>query len=175
MSVETFLRALQLNSFELGVPELCLRDQVSQLIAGGKIIEDLLNDKDTPAYFSANNIKPLSFQHYYKGHNELGSLVEICVKITKRLIESSICNMILNYLSFEFLIQNVVHIVNKRPTALKEYLRNNDTNEDVPSPIAPEILLKRYELNSLNIVPQLHPLPVSDPDWIPNACPVYHA
>ena len=64
------MRDLQLHSFEFGVPELCLSDQGSQLVAEGKITEDFLNDKDTLVYFSANNIKK-SFQHYYKGQNEL--------------------------------------------------------------------------------------------------------
>ena len=82
--------------------------------------------------------------------------------------------MNLDYLAIEFLIQNVVHIVYRRPVALKEYLRSNDANEDIPSPITPEILLKGHKLNPLNIVSQLHPLPVSDPDWIRNACPISH-
>ena len=172
MTTQSFLRAFQLHCFEFGVPELCLSDQGSQLIAGGKIIEDFLNDKDVKAYFKENNIKPLNFQHYYKGRNELGSLVEICVKMTKRLIEGSIRNLCLKYLEFEFIVCNTVHLVNRRPIAFKEYLRSCDANESIPAPITPEILLKGHELNSLNVIPQLHPVPQMDPDWVPNVSPV---
>ena len=170
LTVNSFLRAFQLHCFEFGVPELCLSDHGTQLVAGGKIIESFLTDPDTKAYFNENGIKPLSFQHYYKGQNELGSLVEICVKMTKRLIEGSIRNLILKYLEFDFVINNVVHLVNRRPIAFKEYLRSSDPNDSLPSPITPEILLKGHELNSLNVIPQLHPLPLSDPDWSPDVC-----
>ena len=72
LSVKSFLRVFQLHCYEFGVPELCLSDQGSQLTAGAKIIENFLNDMDTKSYFIENSVKPLSFQQYYKGHNELG-------------------------------------------------------------------------------------------------------
>ncbi|XP_066944612.1 uncharacterized protein [Macrobrachium rosenbergii] len=174
LSVTSFLRAFQLHCFEFGVPELCLSDQGSQLTSGARTVENFLSDKDTQSYFRENNIRPLSFQQYYKGHNELGSLVESCVKMVKRLIEGSIRNMVLDYLDFEFAVQNIVHLVNRRPIAFKEYLRSNDGTEPVPSPITPEILVKGHELNSLNIIPHLHPLPTADDTWIPDISPIAH-
>ncbi|XP_068232415.1 uncharacterized protein [Palaemon carinicauda] len=174
LSVISFLRALQLHCFEFGVPELCLSDQGSQLTSGARTVENFLSDKDTQSYFRENNIKPLSFQQYYKGHSELGSLVESCVKMVKRLIEGSIRNMVLEYLDFDFGVQNIVHIVNRRPIAFKECLRNNDGTEPVPSPITPEILVKGHELNSLNIIPHLHPLPRADDTWVPDISPISH-
>ncbi|XP_068225225.1 uncharacterized protein [Palaemon carinicauda] len=174
LSVISFLRALQLHCFEFGVPELCLSDQGSQLTSGARTVENFLSDKDTQSYFRENNIKPLNFQQYYKGHSELGSLVESCVKMVKRLIEGSIRNMVLEYLDFDFAVQNIVHIVNRRPIAFKEYLRNYDGTEPVPSPITPEILVKGHELNSLNIIPHLHPLPRADDTWVPDISPISH-
>ena len=129
---------------------------------------------DTKSYFIENSVKPLSFQQYYKGHNELGSLIESCVKMVKRLIECSIRNMVLDYLDFEFAIQNIVHLVNRRPVAFKEFLRNNYGHESVPSPITPEILVKGHELNSVNLIPHLHPLPRADDSWVPDINPVSH-
>ncbi|XP_064097667.1 uncharacterized protein LOC135209048 [Macrobrachium nipponense] len=174
LSEISFLRALQLHCFEFGVPELCLSDQGSQLTSGARTVENFLNDKDTLSYFRENNIKPLSFQQYYKGHSELGSLVESCVKMVKRLIEGSVRNMVLEYLDFDFAVQNIVHLVNRRPIAFKEYLRSNDGTEPVPSPITPEILVKGHELNSLNIIPHLHPLPRADDTWVPDISPIAH-
>ena len=151
LTVKNFLRAFQLHTYEFGVPEYCLSDMGSQFVAGTNLINDFLNDHETCQYLNEQNIKSIRFEQYYKGCDELGSLVESCVKLVKRLIQGSIKNNILEYLDFEFLICQLVHIVNRRPIAFKEGLRDSSNSEEIPSPITPEILLKGHELTSLNL------------------------
>ena len=160
-----------MHCFEFGLPERCFSDLGSQFQAGANLISDFLNDPETQLYFEQNGIKSFSFEHYYKGHSELGSLVEICVKLTKRLIYGAIKNQILSMENFEFLISYVIHLANKRPIAFKEALRD-PTYEEVPEPISPELLIRGYELNSVNIIPDLHedheekPIPKNYPSTI---------
>lgn len=140
LSVTEFLRAFQLHCFEFGLPQYCLSDLGSQLVAGGKIILKYLDDPDTKSYFDGLNVGTVKFEQFAKGKSELGSMVEVCVKAIKKLIHSSIKTNILNYEEFEFLICKVIHIVNRRPIAFKEALRDEDI--DVPEAITPETLLK---------------------------------
>ena len=137
----------------------------SQIVSGTNLIRDFINDPDTKQYLDENGIKCLEFNQYYKGCSQLGSLVESCVKLVKRLIYGSIKNAVLKYLDFEFLISETIHLVNRRPVAFKEGLRDGNLNEDIPAPITPEILLKGYELTSLNIIPDLQPIPLDHDDW----------
>ena len=65
---------------------------------------------------------------------------------------------------FEFLVQQNVHLVNRRPVAFREGLRDS-SGEDFPEAITPEILTHGYELNSINIIPDLQSID-PDPDWI---------
>ena len=165
LTVKNFLRALQLHIFEFGLPKLCISDSGSQLVAGANIVKDFLNNADTHKFFLDNDIKRFEFDHYFKGCNELGSLVEIGVKMVKRLIFGSLRNLILDYPDFEFIVLQTVHIVNKRPIAFKEGLRDVLT-DSVPDPITPEILVKGRNLNSINIIPDLQTFPdAADPDW----------
>ena len=154
LSLKEFLRNFQMHCFEFGLPEQCISDSGSQFQAGANVILDFLNDPETQFYFEKNNIKNFKFDQYFKGHSELGSMVEICVKMVKRLIYGSITTNVLLYEDFEFLISYVIHIINKRPIAFKEALR--DAADDIPEPITPEHLIRGYELNSFNIIPNLH-------------------
>ena len=154
MSTKEFLRAFQMHAFEYGVPEYCISDQGTQLVAAGNKLASFLSDSDTLEYFSEVGIKPLKFEHFPKGHSQLGSMVEICVKLTKRLIHGSIRNNILDFRDFEFLVAQVVHIVNRRPVAYKECLRTSDI-DNIPVPVTPEMLIKGHELNSINVIPEL--------------------
>ena len=120
LSLKEFLRAFQMHTFEYGVPQLCISDLGSQFTAGFNLLTDWVNDPETSAYFESNNVKPLSFQQYFKGCSELGSLVEICVKLVKRLLFGSIKNNVLSYFEFEFLVSYLVHLVNRRPIAFRE-------------------------------------------------------
>ena len=90
--------------------------------------------------------------------------MEIYVKFVKRLIFGSIKTNILKYHDFEFLVSYVIHLVNRRPIAFKESLRETNL-ETVPEPITPEHLTRGYELTSLNLIPDLQAVPI-DPDWL---------
>ena len=166
MSTKEFLRALQLHVFEFGLPQFCISDQGTQIVSAGNKLTCFLSDSDTQQYFSETGIKSLTFERFPKGHNQLGGLVEICVKLTKRLIHGAIKNNVLDFRDFEFVIAQTVHLVNRRPIAFKESLRDSSGN-DVPVPITPEKLIKGFDLNSINIIPELHGDKDSLRDWLP--------
>lgn len=62
------------------------------------------------------------------------------------------------------------HIVNKRPIAFSEALRDDTNDEDVPSAITPEMLLHGRELMSLDLIPQLQPISSEDPTFSVTGC-----
>ncbi|XP_068200621.1 uncharacterized protein [Palaemon carinicauda] len=163
LSVKEFLRSFQLHCFNYGVPQLVVSDLGSQLVAGANIIHDFISDHETRLYFEENNVKPLTFQQYFKGCSKLGSLVETCVKMVKRLLFGSIKNWVLSFAEFEFVVEHTKHLVNKRPIAFKNGLREANVN-DVPEPITPEKLIRGYDTLSLNLIPSLQGMP-HDPDW----------
>ena len=164
LSVEDFMRAFQLHIFEHGVPQFCMSDLGSQITAAANRISDFLNNPETQTYFSKNGIKPLQFDHYFKGHSQLGALVEVCVKNVKRLLYGAIKKNILPERDFEFLICQIIHIINRRPIAFKEMLRDN-TGNVLPDPITPEILMRGHSLVSFNVIPELQSEPELDPSW----------
>ena len=163
LSLKCFLRAFQLQIFSHGTPSRVYSDLGSQITAGAKIIEDFLKDTASRLLFKENNVAPLSFYQYSKGCNKLGGLVESCVKLVKRLISGSVRNLILPREDFVFLIRQVNHLVNRRPVAFKESMRDSNNSEELPFPITPEILLHGHELVSINVVPCLQES--SDVDW----------
>ena len=163
-SLKEFLRAFQLHTFQWGLPQHVISDLGSQLVSGSNVISQFLNDPETFHYFKSNNIKPFKFEHYSKGRSELGGMVEVCVKLVKRLIYASIGKLILSLHDFEFLIQQTIHLVNRRPVALREGLRDS-SGEEFPEAITPEILTHGYELNSINVIPDLQSSD-PDPDWL---------
>ena len=138
-----------------------MSDLGSQLVSGVNTLKDYLNDPNVLKYFEFNKVKPLTFQQYFKGCHELGSLVETCVRMVKRLIFGSIQNNILDIIEFEYTISYVVHLVNKRPIVFKDESR---CCENIPEPITPDILIRGYELTSLNIIPGLLDIP-EDSSW----------
>lgn len=158
-----FLRSFQLHCFEYGVPEYCITDLGSQLVAGANVVTDYLKDPETRLYLNENGINSVSFDQYYKGCSKLGGMVETCVKMTKRLLYGSVRNNCLSVKDFDFLICNVVHLINRRPVAFKEALRDC-SGDDVPSPITPECLVKGYDLVSVNVIPELH-VEHDDEEW----------
>ncbi len=160
-----FLKAFQLHTFEFGLPELILSDLGSQIVACSNIIMDFIKDPETQLYFQETGVKSPTFDQYYKGNSSQGSLVESCVKLIKRLIYGSIKNYVLDFIDFQFLIAKTVHLVNRRPIAFKEALRDNSL-EEVPEPITPEMLLRGYNLTSINVIPDLQPEIDNDPDWM---------
>lgn len=164
MTVSSFLRAFQLHIFKFGLPENIFSDMGSNLVAAGNVITDFLKDVKTQDYFAENNIKTLNFQQYPKGCSKLGSLVEACVKLVKRLIFGAVRNLILKFDDFELLIAEINNLVNRRPIAFKEALRDPAVLSEVPFPITPEILLHGRELEPLCLIPQLH-VNGDDPNW----------
>ncbi|XP_068239919.1 uncharacterized protein [Palaemon carinicauda] len=166
LGVKEFLQSFQLHCFDYGIPELCVSDMGTQLVAGANVMQNLLSDHASQLYFEENNIRPIQFQQYFKGCSKLGSLVEVCVKQVKRLLFGSIKNLVLSYDDFEFIVCHTVHLVNRRPIAFKESLREEDL-DFVPEPITPEQLVKGYELTSMNLLPELQGIPDEDPDWQP--------
>ena len=86
LSRNEFIRAFQMHCFEFGLPELCLSDLGSSLVSGGNVIRDFLKDVDTQNYFQEHGVKSISFEQYFKGFHPLGGIVEICVKMLRKLI-----------------------------------------------------------------------------------------
>ena len=117
LSTEEFLRSLQLHTFEYGVPTLVLIDLGSQLVAGANIITTFLNDAQTVSYFEENKVCIPKFEQYIKGKHELGSLVESCVKISKRLFFGAIGKTVLGLRHFKFFVSQTVSLANTRPIA----------------------------------------------------------
>ena len=76
------------------------------------------------------------------------------------MIFGSIRNNILDIIEFEYTISYVIHLVNKRPIAFKDESR---CCENIPQPITLEILIRGYELTSLNIIPDLLDIPEDSP------------
>ena len=85
LTTSEFLRCFQLHCFEVGLPEFCCSDMGSQLKAGSSVLKSFLHDPETLEYFNQHNVKPFRFEHYYTGRNELGGIVEVCVKLTKEI------------------------------------------------------------------------------------------
>ena len=169
LTVTEFLRTFQLHIFEYGMPERVFSDLGTQLVAGANIVIDWLKDVATQLFFNENNIKSPTFKQFFKGHKPLGSLVETCVKLTKRLLYGAIGKNVLHVLQFELFVAQTVNIVNKRPIAFKEILRVDVGNDqEVPTPITPELLLKGYELTTVSVIPRNY----SEVEWKPGNDPV---
>ena len=83
----------------------------------------------------------------------LSSLVESCVKLSRRLIDVTIRNNALKHREFELVVSEAKHLVNKRPLCFKESLRDLDYSKDIPEPITPELLIYGRDLPSLNLIP----------------------
>ena len=164
LTTKVFLRAFQLHSYEYGIPQLVLSDLGSQLVAGANVVTNFLGDPESQAYFEENGVKSIKFHQYPKGCNKLGGLVETCVKMSKRLIHGALRNNVLDFRDFEVLVEQTVHLVNRRLIAFKEGMRDSITDE-VPDAITPEILIHGHELLSINIIPDLQGNPDEDLNW----------
>ena len=165
LNVSDFLKCMQLHIFEFGTPELVLSDQGSQIVAGGHVITNLLNDHVVTTFLAENGIKSTTFSQYAKGCHDLGGLVESCVKISKRMIHGCMGKQVLSISDFQFIVCKAVCLVNKRPIAFRETLREKGL-EEIPTPITPESLLRGHDLATLHILPS-QSVDV-DPDWSPD-------
>ncbi|XP_068200730.1 uncharacterized protein [Palaemon carinicauda] len=139
LSVEDLLRALQLHIYQFGKPEYIASDLGTLMTAGSNIIETFLSHFETKDFLRRHNMNEIKFDHYYKGNSELGGLVEICVKLSKRLIQGAIGKNILPYKDFEFTVSKTVHLINRRPISFKDSLREYSP-EELPEVITPEKL-----------------------------------
>ena len=140
LTTAEFLKSFQLHFHEYGVPKFVLSDLGSQIVAGADVISSFLSKPATVKYLQENCSRLIMLHHCYKGHHKPGSMVEICVRATKMLISDSIRNNVLSQRDFEFLISQTVHLINRRPIAFQERLRDTSSNE-LPQSITPELLL----------------------------------
>jgi len=163
-SLDVFLKSFQTHCYQFGLPTHCVADLGSQIVAGSNLIKDLLKDPRTKEFFAERNVKSLEFDHYYKGCSKLGALVESCVKLTKRLLFGAIRNNVLKLDDFELLLAQTIHLVNRRPIAFNDSLRDSSTSCE-PDVITPEMMVYGYELLSLNVIPELSTEPEPDPEW----------
>ena len=160
-----FLKAIQLHVYEYGLFKECRADQGSQLTAGFNTLRNYFSDMDTVKFFDEHGMKYVIFDQFSKGHSALGSLVETLVKQVKYLVNKTIGRRVLDYFDFNLLISQTVHLINRRPVAFKETLRDKDI--DVPDSITPEMLIHGYSMLSLNTIPHLQVDQSNcDPDWI---------
>lgn len=165
LSVKSFLKAFQMHIFEYGLPARVFSDLGSQLTAGTSQIAEYHKSKEFTDYFDSNCIQSTKFDQYFKGNSALGSLVEICVKYCKKLLYGSIRNNILALSDFQFAICQSIHLINKRPIAFQEALRET-SNLKVPDPISPELLIKGRTLDTVNVIPALDGSDSGDEDYI---------
>ena len=139
--------------YEYGIAEKIFSDLGSQNVAGSKVMRNLLKSSAFHDFFKQHNMEVPSFDHYFKGKHELGSLVESCVKISKKLFNGAIKNRVLQIRDFELIICETAHLANKRSVAVKEALR--DVKKDqIPAAITQELLLKGYDTPSINLFPE---------------------
>ena len=167
LTVEEFIRALSLHSFEYGVPLRVISDAGTQIVAGADVIGNFLNDQDTKLYFEENGCGVLAFEQFYKGKKELGGLVECCVKMCKRLLSGSMGKNVLSLREFEYFVAQAKHLINRRPVAFKNSLRDTSSSE-LPEPITPERLIHGHDLISVNLIPSLQMVDddsILDPDY----------
>ena len=166
--VKEFLRSLQIHIYSYGMFGSCMSDLGSQITAGASIITEFLDDHETSSYLERHGIDRVQFQHYCKGNSSLGSLIENCVKQTKRLMTKSVGRAVLEFEEFDLMLNKTVHLINRRPIAFTDSLRDSSMKNDFPDPISPECLLKGRELPSLNIIPNLNGDHESETEYFPN-------
>ena len=163
LSTDEFLIAFQKFVYTYGLPAEVYSDLGTSIVSGGNVIKEFLKDYKSKLFMAEKGIKELQFEQYYAGNSSLGGVVESMVKLAKRLIFGSIKNNVIDYFQFESLVVEINHLINKRPVAFENALR--DTSEIVPRTITPELLLHGYDLPTINCVPNFQPSDQSDPDY----------
>ena len=166
-SVEDFLRAMQLHIYKHGIFASCRSDLGSQFTAGCPLIKNFLDDNHTKEWLRQRGINSLKFEQYAKGNSSLGSLVECMVKQTKRLLNKAIGRVHLDYFDFELAVEHTINLINNRPVAFKETLRDGLDLQEV---ITPALLLRGTPLHTINVIPNLQVKEdTGDPDYQPGA------
>lgn len=164
LTVFEFLRALQLHSFQYGIPQYCVSDLGSQITAASQVVAEFLGDAESSTFFEENGVQTIKFENYFKGCSKLGGLVEVCVKLSKRLLYGAIGNNLLSLREFEFLVEQTIHLINRRPVAFRDALRDS---LEAPDPITPERLIHGFDLVSINMIPSFQSQNL-DEDFVPN-------
>ena len=150
-----FLQAFQSHVLDYGLPSFCVSDLGTNIVSGTKTITNFLDECETHDYMNKNNIKVTTFEQYPKGNSALGGLVEIFVKFVRHYLAKVLRRYVLPLDNFRYLVSEALHYINKRPIAFRESLRDT-CNLDTVTPITPELLLKGYDVNALNISPSLN-------------------
>ena len=165
MTADEFMRSFQMHTLKWGVPQYCVSDLGSNFTSSINTIKGFINNSECDTYFRELGSKPLKFDQYFKGNSSLGSMVEVLVKLCKQLIYKTIKTNVIDIREFEMLICETENIINKRPIAFLESLRQDDI--EVPETITPEIIVHGYELPCINLVPNFQPNPdvEMDPDF----------
>lgn len=168
LTTREFLAALQVHVLQEGLPAEVYSDLGSQMVSGSRAIKEFLSENSLQTFMKENGINIPKFHQYPKGNSALGSLVESCVKITKKAFYGSIKNNVLDIKDFHFFVQHRIHVINKRPISFREVLRENSPSRDLPEIITPELLVKGREVHSINIVPELHTGPLVSGASVPD-------
>ena len=168
LTEKSFLEDLQLHIHEYGVASLILSDMGSHIVRGSKTVQEYIEDSEIKEYLELSGIESITFEQYVKGRNELGGLVEVMVKLVKRLLYGSIRNLVLDYFEFAFVVSEVKNLTNRRPVAFKESLRDTSGEYSLPSVLTPEMLVHGFELPTLHVIPGMHQSRLNvDKEWRP--------
>ncbi len=159
IDTEAFLRAFQIHIYEYGIPSIIVSDMGSPIVSGINKTIDFLDDIETKEYLREHNIQRMEYQPYPSGASWLGGAIETLVKQVKKLVYGGIRNNILDYFDFEFMIKQINMLINKRPIAFKNLLSDPSAHDEELQPLTPEMILKGYEVPSVNILPQMQTIP----------------
>ena len=150
---KSFLQALQTHIFEYGICQRIISDNGSPIVSSISSIKSYLSDTDVKLFLQERNIRTLDFMPYPAGASFLGGTVESLVKQVKNLFYSSVSRKILIYEEFEFIVNEIKMLINKRPLGFKQ--PSYQPPDDNIGVLTPELLLKGYDVPSLSIIPQL--------------------
>ena len=156
-----------MHTFKHGLESRVISDAGSQIVAGTKTIVEHLCHEDSVKYLQEHGIESLDYSQFSPGCEKLGGLVEILVKLVKRVLSGAFGRKIPSIEDFEYAVAETKHIVNKRPISFLESLQDTESSE-LPIALTPEMILHGYELVSPNIIPDLE----KDPeDWLTTISP----
>ena len=97
----------------------------------------------------------------------MGGSVESLVKQAKNMIQTSVGKNVLNLEEFLFLLMECKMLINKRPIAYKNL--NSDMNLDSSvTTLTPEMLIRGFDVPSLQVVPQIYVEDESDSESYAN-------
>ena len=173
LDVESFLYALQLNVLEYGMVQEFISDNQPSFVAGLNHVSGILDDIQIKNYFKIHDMKQLKFLPYPSGASFLGGAVEYIVKQVKHVLTAGINKHKLLLREFEFLVAEARVLISKRPIGFKN-ISVKEVDPEYQFAITPELLLRGYEVPSLNILPGFNdPEETENLDWSPNSSKVF--